>query len=144
MGGILRNMKSFLLCLIGGILLISVSAVGSIGFWDEIITYVSANYPASADIMTILFTILMYIASLGGVGVVIGGVLLTTNRVGTGKFVIGIAAGMGIFGLIIFLVQLYLAGGIALVIDAVSLLSQSAGWIGAVLSIIGRQMASAD
>jgi hypothetical protein len=134
---------SFILALIGGLLLISVSAVGSIGFWGDIIAFITATFPETADIMVVLFTILMYIAGLGGVGVIIGGYLLTTDRVGTGKFVIGIAAGMGLIGLIIYLAQLYMTGGIALVLDMVSLLSQSAGWIGAVLSIVARQMASA-
>ncbi|NHJ12943.1 MAG: hypothetical protein EAX95_04665 [Candidatus Thorarchaeota archaeon] len=128
--------------MIGGILLISVSAIGSLGFWETIISYIASTFPESAEIMTLLFGVLMYIAGLGGVGVIIGGVLLTTDRVGTGKFVIGISAGLGLIGLIIYLVQLYMTGGIELVLDVVSLLSQSAGWIGAVLSIVARQMAS--
>lgn len=122
--------------------MISVSAIGSLGFWETIISYIASTFPESAEIMTLLFGVLMYIAGLGGVGVIIGGVLLTTDRVGTGKFVIGISAGLGLIGLIIYLVQLYMTGGIELVLDVVSLLSQSAGWIGAVLSIVARQMAS--
>jgi len=140
-GDMLRNRNSFLLALIGGILLISVSAIGSIGFWGDIIAYITANFPETSGIMIVLFTILMYIAGLGGVGVIIGGYLLTTDRFGTGKFILGISAGMGLIGLIIYLVQLYMTGGIELVLDMVSLLSQSAGWIGAILSIVARQMA---
>ncbi|NHI84310.1 MAG: hypothetical protein EAX81_08430 [Candidatus Thorarchaeota archaeon] len=138
----MRNRTPFILSLIGGIMLISVSAVGNLGFWGIIIGYITSTFPETADVMVLVLGILMYIAGLGGVGVIIGGALLTTNRVGTGKFVIGISAGLGLIGLIIYLAELYMAGGITLVLDMISLLSQSVGWIGAILSIVARQMAS--
>ena len=138
----MRNKKAFILCLVGGILLFLASAIGSIGMYGTIIAFVADQYPEMVGILDNALLILSFIAGLGGIGVIIGGYMLTTDRFGTGKFIIGIAAGMGLVGLIIVLAQHFMLAGTSGVVDYVNLMvSQGSGWIGAVLAILGRKMA---
>jgi hypothetical protein len=138
----MRNKKAFIMCLVGGILLFLASAIGSIGMYSTIIAFVADQYPEMVGILDNALLILSFIAGLGGIGVIIGGYMLTTDRFGTGKFIIGIAAGMGLVGLIIVLAQHFMLAGTSGVVDYVNLMvSQGSGWIGAVLAILGRKMA---
>ncbi|TFF91211.1 hypothetical protein EU545_05065 [Candidatus Thorarchaeota archaeon] len=140
----MQNMKSFILCLIGGILLIVAGAVGSIGAL-EFMTLIGTipELEFIVPYVDILLKVLVFIASLGGIGVIAGGFLLTTPRVGTGKFIIGIAAGMGLIGLIIQLVKVVYFAGIEGLFNLLEAISQSIGWIGIILTIFGRRTASA-
>ncbi|MHA1247797.1 MAG: hypothetical protein ACTSPE_10750 [Candidatus Thorarchaeota archaeon] len=138
----MNNVKEFLMCVIGGILLISVGAVGSIGFWAylEYINSIPELAPLYGVVQVVLY-VLLFIASLGGVGVIVGGYLMTTHRFGTGKFVIGIAAGMSLIGLLIQLGTTVYFSGLQGFIDMMSMIAQSAGWIGIILSILARRTA---
>lgn len=138
----MHNKKAFVMCLVGGILLFLANAIGSIGMYGTIIAFVADQYPEMVGFLDNMLLILSFIAGLGGIGVIIGAFMLTTDRVGAGKFVIGIAAGMGLIGLIIVLAQQFMLAGASGVIDYVNLMvSQGSGWIGAVLAILGRKMA---
>ena len=66
------------------------------------------------------------------------------DRIGTGKFVIGLGAGLGLFGLIIMLVEAYLAGGVAALTEILTLISQSIAWIGVIMSIVARSRAKSE
>ena len=125
-------------------MLFQVSWVGSIGFIADLAAYAAMYFPAAADAITLILTILLYIASLGGIAVIIGGILIATDRIGTGKFVIGLGAGVGLFGLIIMLVEAYLAGGMAALTDVLTLISQSIAWIGVIMSIVARSRAKSE
>ncbi len=111
---------------------------GSIGFLDNLITYAATIAPGYEDIMLWILVILQNVASLGGFAVIIGGYLITTNRVGTGKFIIGISAGMGIFGLIMLTYNMYMAMGMAAFSEIANLISTSAAILGPVLTIAAR------
>ncbi len=138
----MQNKTAFVICVIAGLLLISVAATGSIGFLEYISLIAAIPELAFLEpVVNVILYVLVAIAGLGGLGVIIGGYLLTTDRVGTGKFVIGIAAGMGLIGLIIQLASMAYLYGAAQLISFVSAVSQSAGWLGVVLSIVGRRMA---
>ena len=121
-----------------------VSWIGSIGFIADIAAYAVLYFPAVAEIITLVLTILLYIATLGGIAVIIGGILIAMDRVGTGKCVIGLGAGVGFFGLIIILVEAFLAGGLAALTDILTLISQSIAWIGVIMSIVARSMAKKE
>lgn len=137
----MHNKKAFIMCFVGGILLFLASTIGSIGMYGTIVAFVADQYPEMVGVLDNVLLILSFIAGLGGIGVIIGAFMLTTDRVGTGKFVIGIAAGMGLIGLVIVLAQNFMLAGTSGVVDYVSLtVSQGSGWIGAVLSILGRKM----
>ena len=84
-------------------MLIVSSAAGDVGFLDTI-TVIVASIPELQPFLETLEIIrfaLGGLASLGGNIVIIGGFLLTIDRVTTGKILIGLGAGMGIFGLVI-------------------------------------------
>ena len=140
----MKNGLSVALALIGGFLLFQVSWVGSIGFIADIALYAQTYFPAAAEMITLVLTVLLYIAALGGIAVIIGGILIAMDRIGTGKFVIGLGAGLGLFGLIIMLVEAYLAGGVAALTDILTMISQSIAWIGVIMSIVARSRAKSD
>ena len=143
-GDILKNSLSVALALIGGFLLFQVSWVGSIGFIADIAVYAQTYFPAAAEAITLVLTILLYIAALGGIAVIIGGILIAMDRIGLGKFVIGLGAGVGLVGLIIMLVEAYLAGGVAALTDILTMISQSIAWIGVIMSIVARSRAKSE
>ena len=134
----MRNKVPFILCIIGGALMLYAGVAGSVGIWGDILTLAATIAPGFEDIMIWILVILMNIASMGGVAVIIGGYLATTDRVGTGKFIIGIAAGLGIFGLIMNIYTLYMAVGLAAFTQILNLLSTSAAALGPVLTIVAR------
>ncbi len=139
------NKTATILCFIGGILLIIVSATGSLGFFEYLALL--AGVTEIADfywIIELLLTILNYIAALGGVAVIIGALLIMKSREGTGKFVIGIAVGMSLIGLIIQLATMLYFTGVAAVVNFLILASQSMGWIGVFLTIFGRRAIKSD
>jgi hypothetical protein len=140
----LKNGLSVTLAIIGGILLFQVGWIGSIGFIADVAAYAALYFPTVAEVVTLILTILLYIASLGGIAVIIGGILIAVDQIRIGKFVIGLGAGIGLVGLIIMLVEAYLAGGVAALTDILTLISQSIAWIGVILSIIARSRAKSE
>ncbi|MHA1614602.1 MAG: hypothetical protein ACTSYJ_07125 [Candidatus Thorarchaeota archaeon] len=134
----MRNKIPFILCIIGGALMIYAGVIGSIGFWDNLISYAATIAPGYEDVMLWILVILQNVASLGGFAVIIGGYLITTNRVGTGKFIIGIAAGMGIFGLLMLTYNMYMAIGMAAFSEIANLISTTAAILGPVITIVAR------
>jgi len=140
----MKNQVPIVLAFIGGFLLFQTAWIGSVGFLDDIANYATTYFPASAEVVTLILNILVYIAGLGGIAVIIGGILFLMNRIGTGKFVIGLGAGIGLIGLIIMLAEAVIAGGVEALLDVVTLISQSIAWIGVILSIIARRSVSTE
>ncbi|MGY5880094.1 MAG: hypothetical protein RTV31_07570 [Candidatus Thorarchaeota archaeon] len=134
----MRNKIPFILCIIGGALMIYAGVVGGVGFWGDLLDYAATIAPGYAEIMAWILIILQNIASMGGVAVIIGGYLVTTDRVGTGKFIIGIAAGMGIFGFIMLIYNMYMAMGMAAFAELLNIISTSAAVAGPVITIVAR------
>ncbi len=135
----MRNKVPFLIVLAGGLLLIMEGATGGIGFLS--LLQEANSIPELADfiwIINLILWVLLILAIHGGITVIVGGYLMTTDRVGTGKFVVGIGAGMGLLGLVISLFTILTAYGVGGVIDSLTIASQLAGWVGAVITIIGR------
>lgn len=136
----MENTKAFSLALISGILLIISGSTGSIGLIGDIVAFFAPTLsPEALAAVTLVLTILNIVAMLGGISVIIGGFLFTKGRVGTGKFIIGIGAGMGLIGVLIILITLALNG--ALTVSMWVALFQSTSWIGIILSIIARMSA---
>lgn len=78
-------------------------------------------------------------AALGGLVVILGGTILTTERVRFGRIVILAGITVGVVGLLMTLVQMASTG--LLVMSLMDQLEQSVGWIGAMLAIIARIIA---
>ena len=121
--------------------MIYAGVIGSVGIWGDILALAATLAPGFEEIMGWILAILVNIASMGGIAVIIGGYLITTNRVGTGKFIIGIAAGMGLFGFIMLIYTMYSAMGLAAFAEILNLLSTSAALAGPVITIVARTMA---
>jgi hypothetical protein len=136
----IHNQNAFILCLLGGILLIASGASGVIGLIDELAEALYAVLEFSLvltleNIMAGLATLTI----LSGIIVIIGGVIFTTSKVRAGRLIINLAIAMGICGLMIIMVQSVMAGTIAM--DLLMQLQLSLGWIGAILAFIARIIA---
>lgn len=137
----MQNKGPFIIGLIGGLLMVSAGAVGGIGLWAylPLIIAILGLPPEVAYFVNLFLSILNWIAALGGFAIIFGSVLFLFNRIRTGRFIIGLGAGIGLFGLIILLVGYFLAGISPIVWPLI--LVDSPAMLGAVLSIIARHMA---
>ena len=78
---------------------------------------------------------MIFVAALGGIAVILGGILISKEKIRLGKFSISLGAGMGLLGLII---------SIIVAISENSLLISgffSVGGVGLILSIYARRAA---
>ena len=82
-------------------------------------------------------TIFAIIAGLGGVAVIIGVILVVKDKIGLGKFIIGLGAGMGLIGLIIFIIMSVWVGALASIIYGI--INGSYGLLGVILTIFARR-----
>ena len=128
-----KNSTAMGVAVLGGILLL-ISGVNGIVTWETIKAFVTAHIMDNF-IVQIVFAILILIASLGGIAVIIGGVLIGKNKVGTGKFLIAIGAGLGLIGLIVSIIISIMEGSFTIGTFL------SIGMVGLVLSIVARVIA---
>ncbi len=139
----MKNQLPFVLCLIGGLLLVSVNythGVNTIALLYIFLHGITALAPYIFIIDAILL-VLWLIAWFGGASVIAGGYLLTTSYVRLGKIVIAIAAGFGLISLILTVLWVLLVSGWAGLL-VLSLLIANTGWaMGLILTIIARTMA---
>ena len=120
---------------VGGTLLLIAGATGSTGIIGTIIEYLIENLGgATANLLSLILQTLNFIADLGGISVIIGGLFIINQRTRIGKFIIGIGAGMGLVGFLIILASAFIHGWIN-IINFVTIIAQSIGWIGIILSI---------
>ncbi|MBN2603776.1 MAG: hypothetical protein JXA91_06565 [Candidatus Thermoplasmatota archaeon] len=126
----LNDKSAMIIAIVAGILLI-IAGVSGLATWETIKDFVTTHV-IDNNIVQIVFAILIFIASLGGIAVIAGGLLLGKNKVGTGKFLITLGAGLGLIGLIFSFIVAYTEQNLSLG----SFLS--IGTIGLILSIIAR------
>ena len=119
--------------IVAGILLL-ISGISGLATWETVKEFVTDNLTDNA-VIQIVFAILIFIASLGGLAVIIGGILIGKENLSTGRFLIMLGAGMGIIGLIVSIYIAYVKG--SLTIGSFF----SIGFMGLLLSIIARSMA---
>jgi hypothetical protein len=131
-----RTSAAMGIAIVAGLLLI-ISGLSGLATWETIKEFVAEHISDNSAVHTI-FAILIFIASLGGIAVIAGGILIGRNRVGTGKLVIALGAGLGLIGLIISLVIAYTENSLTLGEYF------SVGFIGLILSIIARGMAKKE
>jgi len=138
----MRNKVSVTLCIIGGILMIIASIVGSATTYQMIVDFLSSRFPDYETYLRLFLTICIIIALGGGISVIIGSII-TFKSVGLGKWIIGLGAGMGLIGLIIFIVSGIIAGSITgtvlQIIIGLLLGPMSYGIIGVFMTIFARR-----
>ena len=127
-----KNSTAMAIAIVAGILLL-ITGVSGLATWEEIKSFVTDNIVDNA-VVQIIFAILIFIASLGGIAVIIGGILIGKNKIGTGKLLITLGAGLGLIGLIITIIITIYAGSFTLGGFF------SIGSIGLILSIAARMM----
>ncbi len=128
-----RNSTAMMIATVAGILL-SIAGMNGVAAWEAIKTFVTTHIIDNIAVQ-IVFVILIFIASLGGISVIIGGLLIGKNKVLTGKFIISIGTGMGLIGLTVSIVVAFMDN--SLIINRF----MSVGWMGLILSIIARVVA---
>ena len=127
-----KTKSAMILALLAGILLL-ISGISGLATWETIKNFVTENI-IDNTIVQFVFAILIFIASLGGLSVIAGGILIGKNKIRTGKFLILLGAGMGLVGLIFTVAVAYVEGSLTLGSFF------SIGTIGLVLSIIARSI----
>ncbi|MFX1519920.1 MAG: hypothetical protein ACFFCD_08360 [Promethearchaeota archaeon] len=133
------NVPGFL-AIIAGVIAIIAGAVGSAGFYGVIFAVAADLAPASAVILGWVLAILDFLASLGGITVIIGGIFILAYKIGLGKFLIGIGIGMSLIGIIISIAIAAIGGAaIVAILGLVAVIITLKG-IAIVLSIIARQL----
>ena len=130
------------LCILGGILMILSSIIGSVSFFALVFGIASDLLCSEAAfILSIVLIIFAFIAGLGGVAVILGVILVVRDKIGLGKFIIGLGAGMGLIGFIIFIITSIMAGPLAIVY---ALINGSYGLLGVILTIFARRKFKKD
>ncbi len=130
-----------ILAVVAGILLIIGNVSGSSGILGIALEFVMPYSSGHvADMLAIVLQALNYIASLGGIAVIVGGLLIYKDRKWIGKFIVRLGAGMGLIGFLLLLVSVIIQGWTSAVAFAL-LISQSTGWIGIILAITATIMA---
>ena len=128
-----KKNQAMFIAIIAGILLL-ISGISGAATWETIKDFVTSQFPGN-QVLEIVFVILIFIASLGGITVIIGGLLIGKNNIKTGKFLITLGAGIGLIGLLISVI-------IAFTQNSFTIGSFfSIGTIGIILSIIARMIA---
>lgn len=122
-----------IIAIVAGILLL-VAGMNGVAAWGAIKTFVTTHIIDNIAVQ-IVFAILIFIASLGGISIIIGGLLIGKNKVMTGKFIIFLGTGMGLIGLIVSIVISVMEN--SLIIGEFL----SVGGIGLILSIVARVVA---
>ncbi|MBN2229017.1 MAG: hypothetical protein JW779_05440 [Candidatus Thorarchaeota archaeon] len=84
----------------------------------------------------LIMGILAGLTAIGGLGVILGGLVLTTRHVEIGRILVMVSMGMGAMSLVMSLVQLAWAGILAM--PLMTQMTQSLGWIGAMMAIVAR------
>lgn len=125
-----KNRSAMIIALLAGILLL-ISGISGLATWETIKNFVTENIIDNV-VVQIVFAILIFIASLGGLSVIAGGLLIGKNNIRTGKLLIMLGAGLGLIGLIFSVVVAYVEGSLT------SGSFFSIGTVGLVLSIIAR------
>ena len=131
-----KNSKTVIVAVIAGILLL-ISGISGLATWETIKNFVTANI-IDNYIVQIIFVVLLFIASLGGISVIIGGLLIGKDKIGTGKLFISLGAGLGLIGLLVSIIIAFMENNFTIGSFF------SVGAIGLILSIVARLMVKKD
>jgi hypothetical protein len=136
----IHNKNSLLLSIGGGVLMILAGVSGAIGVIGEISDIIQYFYGLEFfnTFENFMAGLAMW-AGLGGFVVILGGLILTTEKVRFGRMVILAGVTVGVVGLLVTLVQMASTG--TFVMGMMEQMQQSLGWIGAIIAYIGRIIA---
>ena len=128
-----KNSQAGALACIAGVLLL-VAGVTNATQWGTVREFAFEKLGENPG-LHFLFVIMMLLASFGGIVVIFGGVLISSEKVRTGRFLLSAGVGMGLVGLAITL-WMVTAGGTMLSFAVIGI-----GLMGVVLSFAARSRA---
>ena len=137
----MENKKWIILCIIGGILMIISSVVGSIAFFEILFSYIEADVGEDiAKIVSLVIQILGYVAMGGGISVIIGALFVAMDHYRLGKFLISLGAGMGLISLLIAFFSGIYEGTVFEDVEGIvsGIAHGSYGFLGILLTIFAR------
>ena len=134
-----RNLTAFLISVPAGLILFIKGIQGPTGIYFLILDYVTDLLTTGAVKSFLVFCLLVLIvlSSLGGLTVIAGGFLVWKDHVSTGKFLIGIGAGISVFLALFLLIALFTSGDLSSLIAQYGVL----GWIGIFLAFLAKSIA---
>ncbi|MFX1337990.1 MAG: hypothetical protein ACFFDK_05235 [Promethearchaeota archaeon] len=139
----MENKKWIFLCILGGSLMIIGSVVGNPTIFMFIYGVAAEHVgPKTQSVLTVILNIFTYIAFGGGISVIGGSTLVMMHRYKIGKLTIWIGAGMGMIGLLIFLILQGIEGTLIsmlrLEITTLMSLNGGFGFAGVILVVFSR------
>lgn len=138
----MEDKKWILLCVIGGILMILGSTIGNINFFETVYGMLEGILTSQLwlDIIRYGLNAMAFIAAGGGVTVIVGAVIVGFGVYGIGKFIIGLGAGLGLIGFIIFITGSIINGSIIndLTSIIIEIVNGGYGFLGVLLTIVAR------
>ncbi|MFX0024015.1 MAG: zinc ribbon domain-containing protein [Candidatus Hermodarchaeota archaeon] len=103
-----RNKVGITFLIIGGIMMIVSSTLGSIGVYEFIASWITENIPTDLawvePIVYIFLEVLRWIANLGGGAVIIGAIVISLGSYRFGKWLVSIGLAFGTLTLIIWII----------------------------------------
>lgn len=139
---LLRNRVAGALAIFAGLLLISTGWVGGPGLLGQVVGYVASLLGGDIGAgLRLGLGVLVFLGGLGGITVLLGGFLIWKQHITTGRFLLWIGSGVTAFGLLVSLAIVAFTNWR----EALRLLTslvQSAGWVGVLLSLASRRLAS--
>lgn len=138
----MKNKGSITACIIGGVLMVVASVVGTAIVYQLILGEASKQFPEYKAQLEIFLTICIIIALGGGISVIVGSVI-ALKVIPIGKWIIGLGAGMGLIGFLIWLITgIYtgsITGTVTEILIGLLLGPASYGIIGVFLTIWARR-----
>jgi len=102
----MRNKTGLTLLIIGGILMIISSAVGSTGIYEFLYDLISTEvHPKLIPILKATLFVVKVIADWGGGAIIIGAILIILKQTRLGKWIVGVGLTFGSLALIIWLIS---------------------------------------
>jgi len=102
----MRNKTGLTLMIIGGILMIISSAVGSIGIYEFLYDLISNEvHPNLIPILKAILLVIKVIADWGGGAIIIGAIFVILKLIRLGKWIIGVGLTFGSLALIVWLIS---------------------------------------
>jgi len=124
-----------LTALVGGSLLMASGVSGGLGLYGFLLSLLEEVLAPPYDaVVSCVMTFLTFLASLGGLTVFLGGLLIYMGRLTTGKFLIRLGSGTGVLGYFAMLASRAIGGVEEFKLFLYSAAS-SLGWIGITFSV---------
>ena len=109
----MKYMWAIPLCIIGGVLMIISSVLGSISFIETILSYIRTEVGKNtAIVLFFVVQILAYITIRGGISVIVGAIIAAKYKIKISKLLIWIGVIMGLIGLLFLFLTGILQGTI--------------------------------